>query len=68
MGLTTQNAYIERFNRSFREDILDAYLFENIDQLRQLAWEWKEDYNSNYPHQSLNNLSPLRYYHLNHHI
>lgn len=64
----TQNAYIERFNRSFREDILDAYLFENIDQLRQLAWEWKEDYNSNHPHQSLNNLSPLRYYHLNHHI
>jgi len=67
-GKPTQNAFIERFNRSFREDVLDAYLFENIEQIRQLAWEWKEDYNSNHPHQSLNNLSPLKYYQLNHHI
>ncbi len=35
----TQNAYIERFNRSYREDILDAYLFEDISQLRELSWQ-----------------------------
>jgi putative transposase len=33
----TQNAYIERFNRSYREDILDAYLFEDNGQLRELS-------------------------------
>ena len=32
-GKSTQNAYIERFNRSFGEDILDAYLFINMEDL-----------------------------------
>lgn len=60
-GKPTQNAYIERFNRTFREDILDAYLFENIRQLRDLSQNWLEDYNLNHPHQSLKRLSPLKY-------
>ncbi len=60
-GKPTQNAYIERFNRSYREDILDSYLFENIEQLRNLSWDWLEDYNLNHPHKSLNRLSPLKY-------
>ncbi len=40
-----QNGYIERFNRTFRENVLDAYLFEDIGQVQQLAGEWMEDYN-----------------------
>lgn len=67
-GKPTQNAYVERFNRSFREDILDAYLFESIDELRGLAWKWLIDYNQNHPHQSLNNLSPNNYLLKNQHI
>lgn len=67
-GKPTQNAYIERFNRSFREDILDAYLFSGIEELRDLAWEWMEDYNQNHPHQSLKNLSPNNYLKLNQHL
>ncbi|MBX7206572.1 MAG: IS3 family transposase [Bacteroidia bacterium] len=67
-GKPTQNAYIERFNRSFREDILDAYLFESMDQLRELAMNWMQDYNQLHPHQSLNNMSPLKYLEINQHI
>lgn len=67
-GKPTQNAYIERFNRSYREDILDAYLFESLVHLRALSEEWMDEYNQHHPHQSLNNLSPLKYLEKNNHI
>ena len=60
-GKPAQNAYIERFNRTFREDVLDAYLFESISHVNALAYEWQIDYNSNHPHKALNGLSPWLY-------
>ena len=60
-GKPTQNAYIERFNRSYREDVLDAYMFESLHHLRELSSEWQDEYNEFHPHQSLNNLSPNKY-------
>ena len=64
-GKPTQNAYIERFNRSYREDVLDAYLFESLYQLRELSYNWMKEYNEFHPHQSLNNMSPLKYLEIN---
>ena len=57
-GKPMQNGYIERFNGSFRRDILDAYLFEDLHQVRVLAEEWMEDYNSFRPHEGLGGLTP----------
>ncbi len=39
-----QNGYIERFNRIYRESILDAYLFFELDQVRTLTEEWMDEW------------------------
>ena len=52
---------IERFNRTFREDVLDAYLFDNLDKVRLIAKHWLEDYNTIRPHEVLQGLSPRQY-------
>ena len=56
-----QNEYVERIDCFLREDILDAYWFEDLEQLRILADKWKQDYNYNYPHKSLSGLAPCTY-------
>lgn len=61
-GKPTQNAYIERFNKTFRYEFLDSHLFEDLDQVRELAWEWMIGYNEERPHQSLGNLTPTEFY------
>lgn len=58
-GKPTQNAYIERFNRTFREQMLDAYIFENIDQVREKIEEWVDDFNNVRPHKAFKGKSPM---------
>jgi len=44
-----------------REDDLDAYWFEDLEQLRIIMDKWSLDYNENHPHKSLGRLSPNQY-------
>lgn len=57
-GKPTQNAYIERFNRSFRHEVLDAHLFGSLDEVRDETWQWMIRYNEERPHKALGNLPP----------
>lgn len=60
-GKPTQNAFIERFNRTYRTEILDFYLFRTLSEAREITERWLNEYNSERPHESLNNLTPEEY-------
>lgn len=60
-GKPMQNAYIERNNGSLRRELLNAYLFYSLAEVRALSEEWRIDYNTERPHKSLSYLSPLNY-------
>ena len=60
-GKPTQNSYVECINGSYRRAILDAYIFRNIEEVRELTEKWRLDYNAKRPHEALGNMTPLEY-------
>jgi putative transposase len=60
-GKPQQNGYIERFNRTYREEILDNYAFDNLHQARIMTEAWIWVYNNERPHSSLGYKSPRKY-------
>lgn len=58
-GKPTQNAYIERLNGSLRRELLNAYVFRTMNEVKEQVNEWMYDYNYHRPHEALKNKTPM---------
>ena len=56
-----QNGFIERFNRSYREAVLEMYVFQSLQEVREQTEKWLREYNEERPHESLGHLTPREY-------
>lgn len=60
-GKPTQNSYVERFNKTYRTEILDMYAFKTLTEVRERTEDWIREYNEERPHDSLGDLTPWEY-------
>ena len=60
-GHPMQNGFIERFNRSYRNEVLDACLFETLEEVRDFTHDWLWRYNNRRTHDSLDGKTPTEY-------
>lgn len=60
-GKPKKNVFIERFNRTYRTEILNSYLFRTLNEVREIADKGLSEYNCERPHESRNNMIPEEY-------
>ena len=57
-GNPQQNAYIERYNRTVRNEWLGQYIFETIEEAQDQATEWLWTYNNERPNIGIGGITP----------
>ncbi|WP_247654129.1 MULTISPECIES: IS3 family transposase [Microvirga] len=60
-GKPTDNAHIETFNGSLRDEYLNLHWFETIAEAKRIIEAWRRDYNESRPHMALGNQTPQEY-------
>jgi len=48
---------VGRFNRTFRQEVLGAYVFESRDQVRKNSAKWMREYDNERPHDTLDGMT-----------
>jgi putative transposase len=60
-GKPTDNAHIETFNGSLRDECLNLHWFETIADAKRIIEAWRREYNESRPHMALGNRTPQEY-------
>jgi putative transposase len=56
-----QNGFIERFNRSYRQAVLEMFVFQTLNEVREQTEMWLREYNEERPHDSLGDMTPREF-------
>lgn len=59
-GKPQQNAYVERYNRTVRNEWLDLYIFETIEEAQEIATDWPSNYNNERPNMAIGGIKPAQ--------
>ena len=57
-GQPQQNAYIERYNRTVRQEWLNQYIIESIEEAQHHATQWLWTYNNDRPNMGRGGITP----------
>jgi len=57
----TWQAYVERFNKTYRTEVLDCYVFDSLKEVRHMTADWLHRYNHHRPHEALGRIPPVEY-------
>jgi putative transposase len=57
----SDNAFIESFNGSLRDECINIHRFETLAEAQRLIEAWRIDYNESRPHMALGNKTPAEY-------
>lgn len=60
-GRPTQNAYVERSNRTYRTEALDCHVFESLTEIRSMTEDWLHRYADHRPHEALGRIPTVEY-------
>lgn len=60
-GEPNQNAYKEVFNRTYRTEVLDAWVLTTLTDVREISDAWRETYDTERSHDSLGRVPPLTF-------
>jgi putative transposase len=58
-GKPTQHAYVERFNKTYRNKVLDRHVFDSLQDVRDMAADWLHRHNHHRPHEALCRIPPV---------
>lgn len=59
-GKPQQNAYVERYNHTVRNEWLDQYIIKSIEEAQQSAMQWLWTYNNERPNMGLGGVTPAQ--------
>ena len=60
-GSPWQNAFVESFNGTLRNELLDGEMFFSVTEARSLVEDWRREYNTVRPHSSLDGMTPAAF-------